>query len=96
MFIQKKVIVKIDKIANKKKENSKTWSEEAIDTLINCFQSHECIWNVTMVIIKTKTESHCVKKNFICQCKNITIDMAKKKMEFSDANSYYFHKNAPP
>ena len=30
-----------------KKENSKTWSEEAIDTLINCFQSHECIWNVT-------------------------------------------------
>ena len=32
---------------NVKKENSKTWSEEAIDTLINCFQSHECIWNVT-------------------------------------------------
>ena len=27
------------------KGNSKTWSEEAIDTL--CFQSHECIWNVT-------------------------------------------------
>ena len=47
MFIKKKVIVKIDKIANKKKENSKTWSEEAIDTLINCFQSHECIWNDT-------------------------------------------------
>ena len=43
MFIKKKVIVKIDKIANKKKENSKTWSEEAIDTLINCFQSHEWI-----------------------------------------------------
>ena len=21
--------------------------EEATDTLINCFQSHECIWNVT-------------------------------------------------
>ena len=79
-----------------KKENWKTSLEEAIDTLINCFQSHECIWNVTMVIIKTKTESHCIKKNFICQCKNITIDMAKKKMEFSDANSYYFHKNAPP
>ena len=31
----------------KKKENSKTWSEEAIDTLIYCFQSHEWIWNVT-------------------------------------------------
>ena len=30
-----------------KKENWKTSLEEAIDTLINCFQSHECIWNVT-------------------------------------------------
>ena len=27
-------------------ETSKTWSEEAIDTLINCFHSHECTWNV--------------------------------------------------
>ena len=27
-----------------KKENSKTWSEEAKDTLIN--QSHESLWNV--------------------------------------------------
>ena len=52
MFIKKKVIVKIDKIANKKKENSKTWSEEAIDTLINCFQSHECICDVTSVDYK--------------------------------------------
>ena len=34
-------------MVNMKKENSKTWSEEAIDTLINCFQSHECLWNVT-------------------------------------------------
>ena len=25
----------------------KTWSEEGIDTLINRFHSHECIWNVT-------------------------------------------------
>ena len=33
-------------MANIKKENLKTWSEEAIDTLIKCFQSHECIWNV--------------------------------------------------
>ena len=34
-------------IANIKKENSKIWTEEAINTLINCFQSHKCIWNVT-------------------------------------------------
>ena len=33
-------------MANIKKENSKTWSEEVIGILINCFQSHECIWNV--------------------------------------------------
>ena len=30
-----------------KKKYSKTWSEEAIDTLINWFQSHKCLWNVT-------------------------------------------------
>ena len=48
MFIKKKKLWwRLDKIPNVKKENSKTWSEEAIDTLINCFQSHECIWNVT-------------------------------------------------
>ena len=34
-------------MANTKEENLKTWSEEAIDTLINYFHSHECIWNVT-------------------------------------------------
>ena len=34
-------------MANIKKENSKTWSEETIDILINCFQSYECIWNAT-------------------------------------------------
>ena len=48
MFIKKKKLWwMLDKMPNVKKENSKTWSEEAIDTLINCFQSHECIWNVT-------------------------------------------------
>ena len=34
-------------LKNSKKENSEIWSEEAIDTLINCFQSHECMWNIT-------------------------------------------------
>ena len=34
-------------MANTKKENSNSWSEKAIDTFINFFQSHECIWNVT-------------------------------------------------
>ena len=34
-------------MANIKKEKAKTWSEEATDILMNCFQSHEYIWNVT-------------------------------------------------
>ena len=44
---KKKLLWRVNKIVDIKKGNSKTWSEEAIDTLINCFQSHECIWNVT-------------------------------------------------
>ena len=44
-------------MANIKKENSKTWSEEAIYTLINCFQSHECMWNVISGDYKDQTKS---------------------------------------
>ena len=47
MFIEKILLRRVEKMANIKKENSKTWSEEAIDTLINCFQSHKCICYVT-------------------------------------------------
>ena len=47
MFITKKLLWRVDKMANVKKENSEIWSEEAIDKLTNCFQSHECIWDVT-------------------------------------------------
>ena len=43
-------------MANIKKENSKTWSEEAINTLINCFQSHECMWNVISGDYKDQTK----------------------------------------
>ena len=35
---KKKLLRRVDKMANVEKENSKTLSEEAIDTLINCFQ----------------------------------------------------------
>ena len=73
-------------MANIKKENSKTWSEEAIDTLFNCyltlFNSHHHMNAYRMlpvVIVKTKTESVCLWKNLISQCKNVTsIDMAIK------------------
>ena len=58
-------------MVNTKKENLKTLSEEAIDTLINCFQSHEYIWNVARYVRYV---------NLICQCKNITsIDMTIKE-----------------
>ena len=56
-------------MANVKKENSKAWSEEAIDTLINCFQSQECLRNVAR------------GDKLIYQCKNITwIDLTIKKI----------------
>ena len=47
MFFKKKLLRRVNKMANIKKENSKTLSEEVIDTLINCFHSYEFIWNVT-------------------------------------------------
>ena len=47
MFFKKKLLRRVNKMANIKKRNSKTLSEEAIDTLINCFHSYEFIWNVT-------------------------------------------------
>ena len=47
-------------MANIKKENSKTWSEETIDILINCFQSHECIWNATSGDYKDQKKSPCL------------------------------------
>ena len=46
MLFIKKLLWRVDKITNIKKK-LKIWSEEVIDTLSNCFQSHECKWNVT-------------------------------------------------
>ena len=55
-------------MANIKKGKSKAWSEEAINTLI-----HMTTYGMLpVVIIKTKTESLCLQKNLMCQCKNIT------------------------
>ena len=45
--LKKKLLWRVDKMANIKKEYSRTSPEETIATLINCFQSHEWIWNVT-------------------------------------------------
>ena len=46
MFIEKELLPRVDKIENEKKY-SNAWSEEVIDTLINCFRSHGSIWNIT-------------------------------------------------
>ena len=32
-------------------------AKEATDTFINCFQSHECLWNVTSGDYKDQTKS---------------------------------------
>ena len=47
MFFKKKVVEKGKQDGKYKKKNSKTLSEDALDTLINCFHSYEFIWNVT-------------------------------------------------
>ena len=42
-----------------------------------------------VVIIKPKTESLCLEKNLICQCKNMTpIDTTMKNEIISEANCY--------
>ena len=51
-------------MANIKIEYSKTWSEEAIDTLINCFQSHECLWNVTSRNYKDQSRKYLALEEF--------------------------------
>ena len=52
----KKVFEKSRQSGKYKKENLKAWSEEAIDTLSNCLQSHECLSNVTSVHYKHQSK----------------------------------------
>ena len=47
------------------KKNSKVWSEEAIDTLINCFPSHECTTlNVTITDYKDQNRKSLPSEEF--------------------------------
>ena len=57
VHLKKKLLRRADKMANIEKENSKPLSEEAIDTLINCFLAYGML---PVVIIKSKTESFCL------------------------------------
>ena len=95
-FIKKKFLWRVDKTANIKTENSKTRSEEAIGILkilIDCFQSHECIWNVTSGDYEEQNRKFCLQKNLICHCKNMTsVDMTIKNGITSEANLTIFVK----
>ena len=65
-----------------KKENSKTWSEEAIDKLINCFQSHEYIWNVTSGDYKDQNRKYLPLEEFDMPVQEYSINRYDyKKME---------------
>ena len=69
-------------MANIKKENSKTWSEEAIDTLINCFQSQECIWNDTSGDYKDQNRKSLALEEFDISVQEYNISRYNyKKME---------------
>ena len=68
-------------MANIKKQNPKTWSEEAINALINCFQSHEWICDVTNGDYKDQSRKSLSSEEFdMSVCKKTTsIDMTMKK-----------------
>ena len=72
MFIEKTFHVPVNGGQDGKYEiySWKTWSEEAIDTLIKCFQPHECTWNVISGDYKDQNKSLSIQKKLICQCKN--------------------------
>ena len=54
------------------------------DGYINCFQSHECIWNVTSGDFYISVQEYNINR------------YDYKKIRISEANSYDFGKNAPP
>ena len=52
----KKIAEKNRQDGKYKKRKLETWSEKVIDTLINCFQSQELLWNVTSGNYKEKNK----------------------------------------
>ena len=74
MFI-KKLLRRANKMANIK-NFLKAWSGEVIDTLINCFQSHECLWNVSSGDYKDQNR------------KSLPIEEANMSMQEYEINRY--------
>ena len=84
-------------MANIKKENSKTWSEETIDILINCFQSHEYIWNATSGDYKDQNKKSLPLEEFDMSVQEYNINRYdNKKWNNLQGQFFYFRKNAPP
>ena len=74
MFI-KKLLRRANQMANINK-NLKTWSGEVIDTLINCFQSHKCLWNVSSGYYKDQNR------------KSLPLEEANMSMQEYEINRY--------
>ena len=78
-------------MANVKKENLKTCSDEAIDKLINYFQSYECIWNVISGDYKEQNRKPLPLERYDMSVQEYNIYRFdyKKNEIISEANSYY-------
>ena len=71
-------------MANIYQENSKAWSEEAIDTLIKCFQTYESICNVTSGDYKDQNRKSLPLEEFDMSVQEYNINRYDyKKMEYS-------------
>ena len=98
MFIKKSYYEGQTRCRKVKTEDSKTWSEEAIDTLIKCFQSHECIWNVTGGDYKDQNRNYLPLEEFDMSVQEYNINRGNyKNMEYSPRLILtIFVKNTPP
>ena len=90
MFTKKQYWKEQTRWRNIKKENSKIWSEKEIDTLINCFQSHECLWNVTSGDYKDQNRKSLALEEIDMSMQEFEINRYdyQKSGLISEANSY--------
>ena len=56
-------------------------AKEAIDTFINCFQSHECLWNVTSGDYKDQNK------------KSLALKEVDVSLQEYGVNRYEYHKS---
>ena len=88
--IKKKLLGRQD--GNNKKKHLKTWSEEAIDTLINFFQSHGSIWDINSDDYKDQKQKVFVFRRIWYVSARHQYDINKygyKNRIISEVSSYY-------